>query len=159
MFRNWSTSPDKASKSWEHPQMVSESCENKAGPFSEGKMADLIPSLPTFFMVHSGPGEEWLSLCVRVPKGLHVIVLSCLTLCSLTLLPTCRKWVSRLMKILFYRPKTNDVVFTNVSLDGSKTKTALNRTLEINTGSLLFAPSIFCAALESTDGKPDMKGS
>lgn len=124
-------------------------------------MVRLTPGLPTFFMVQSSPGEEspGLSLCVRIPKELHVMILNCLTLCSLTLLPTCRKWVSRLMKILLYRSKTNEVVLTNVSLNGSKTKTALNRSLEINTGSLLFTLSSFWAALEATNGKPDMKDS
>lgn len=52
------------------------------------------------------------------------------------------------MKILLYRPKTNDVVLTNVSLNESKTKTALNRTFEINTGSLLFTHTqhLLCCA-------------
>lgn len=141
---------------WEHPHMVPGSCENKAGPFSGGQDGP-FNTWPSHLLY--GPGEEWLSLCVRIPKGLHVIILNCLTLCSLTLLPTCRKWVSRLMKILLCRSKTNEVVLTNMSLNGSKTQTALNRTLEINTGSLLFTPSSFGTALESTNGKPDMKGS
>ena len=120
------------------------------------------PCFPTFSMVQpcAQRRELWSRLGVTLPLCHDHYTDLCHSVLS-DFVPTCRKWVSKLTKVL-HMPMAIVYIFTKVSLNGSKAKTALNRALEINRElAHHFQVSqvyIFSSELKPTNGKPDVEG-